>query len=115
MLKTGADRSQCVGVFVVEELESALGKHQTEAEGGIGWILLENLNFDLKFTALEQISQIQSGRSGPDDCDSHRHSFQVPLRSLLSASAVTVVSPVGSERLAMTSAGTGWALIAPAR
>ena len=101
------DRRQRVGVLIVEELESPFGEDQTETECGIGRILLENFNLDFKFAALEQVGEIKTGRSGADDCDSHRHSSQVSPRPLLLTSDVTVVAPVGSERLAMISAGTG--------
>ena len=74
VLKSRPDRCQRVGVFIVEKLESPFGEDQAETECGIGWILLENFNLDFKFAAFEQVGEIKSGRSGPDDCDSHRHS-----------------------------------------
>src|SRR5262245_48593777 len=75
VIESGSDRCQRVGVFIVEKLEGPFGEDQTEAECGIGWILLENFNLDSKFAALEQVSEIKSGRSSPDDCDSHRDSL----------------------------------------
>ena len=107
VFKGRPDRRQRGGVFLIEKLESPFGEHQAETECGIGRILLENFNLDFKFAALEQVGEIKTGRPGADDCDSHRHSSQVSLRPLLLTSGVTVVAPVGSERLAMISGGTG--------
>src|SRR6266550_1582411 len=88
---------------VDEEFESPFGEDQAEAECGVGWVLLENLNLEVELAALEQVGKIKASRAGADNRDSHRHPFTfVMIVMSIPVAAITAES----RRPARTSSQT---------
>ena len=72
---TRHDRGIGLRVVVAQEFQRAVGKHDAEAERGVGRILLENGDVGVRIAALEQVGEIKAGRAGAEDGNAHGADF----------------------------------------
>src|SRR6478609_967206 len=73
-------RDRRVGRLVVraQEFQRAVREHHAEAEGGVGRVLLEHGDLGAAVAALDQVSEIEPGRSGAEDGDAHAPKYYSP-------------------------------------
>src|ERR1051326_529467 len=87
------DRRVGLRIVFVEKFERTVGKHHTEAEGGVGAVLLEHAHIGARVATFDKVCEVETGGPGAQDRNAHNADVTRPVRPTLRDHSVWLYSP----------------------